>query len=160
MPEQVANGYMRAGSRTVKGPGAPDVSSSSRALSPLLSLLGADVASRPGSSIWTPGAGTSSSEAMRALLLIRATAVCAGSLLLGCGRESPPPAPTTSAAPAASNETAAKATAPGSAEIAIGKPAPDFSAKAHDGAAIQPSALKGKHVVLYFYPKDETPGCT
>lgn len=42
----------------------------------------------------------------------------------------------------------------------MGKPAPDFSAKAHDGLAIKPSALKGKSVVLYFYPKDETPGCT
>ena len=98
---------------------------------------------------------------MRALLLIRATAVCAASLglLLGCGRESPPPAPT-SAAPGASTESAAKTTASGSAEIALGKPAPDFSTQAHDGAAIQPSALRGKHVVLYFYPKDETPGCT
>ncbi|HVH42287.1 MAG TPA: peroxiredoxin [Labilithrix sp.] len=47
-----------------------------------------------------------------------------------------------------------------SGDIAVGKPAPDFSAKAHDGLPIQPSALKGKHVVLYFYPKDETPGCT
>jgi len=41
-----------------------------------------------------------------------------------------------------------------------GKPAPDFTAKAHDGSTVQLSALKGKPVVLYFYPKDETPGCT
>jgi thioredoxin-dependent peroxiredoxin len=47
-----------------------------------------------------------------------------------------------------------------SGELAIGKPPPDFSAKAHDGADIKLSALKGKPVVLYFYPKDETPGCT
>lgn len=45
-------------------------------------------------------------------------------------------------------------------ELAVGKPAPEFTAKAHDGMTIQPSALKGKPVVLYFYPKDETPGCT
>jgi peroxiredoxin Q/BCP len=42
----------------------------------------------------------------------------------------------------------------------VAKPAPDFSAKAHDGMDIKLSALKGKPVVLYFYPKDETPGCT
>lgn len=45
-------------------------------------------------------------------------------------------------------------------EIAVGKPPPAISAKAHDGADITLSALKGKPVVLYFYPKDETPGCT
>ena len=96
---------------------------------------------------------------MRALLLfaIRAGAVCASALLLDCGRDTPPPAPTTSGAPTAeSAETPTSA----SGAIAVGKPAPDFSATAHDGAEIKPSALKGKHVVLYFYPKDETPGCT
>ena len=45
-------------------------------------------------------------------------------------------------------------------ELAVGKPPPDFSAKAHDGTDIKLSALKGKPVVVYFYPKDETPGCT
>lgn len=45
-------------------------------------------------------------------------------------------------------------------EVTVGKPAPAFSAKAHDGLVVEPSALKGKPVVLYFYPKDETPGCT
>jgi thioredoxin-dependent peroxiredoxin len=42
----------------------------------------------------------------------------------------------------------------------VGKPAPEVVATAHDGQAIDTRALKGKHVVLYFYPKDETPGCT
>src|SRR4029079_15620059 len=45
-------------------------------------------------------------------------------------------------------------------EIAVGKPAPDFEVKAHDGTDIKLSALKGKPVVVYFYPKDETSGCT
>lgn len=45
-------------------------------------------------------------------------------------------------------------------ELAVGQPAPDFTAKAHDGTEIHLSALKGKPVVLYFYPRDETPGCT
>ncbi len=38
--------------------------------------------------------------------------------------------------------------------------APDFSLPATGGEAITLSALKGHKVVLYFYPKDSTPGCT
>ncbi len=38
--------------------------------------------------------------------------------------------------------------------------APDFSLKADDGSTITLSQFKGKKVVLYFYPKDNTPGCT
>jgi anti-sigma factor RsiW len=42
--------------------------------------------------------------------------------------------------------------------LAAGAAAPDFEAVAHDGTAVKLSALKGKPVVLYFYPKDDTPG--
>jgi peroxiredoxin Q/BCP len=42
----------------------------------------------------------------------------------------------------------------------LGKPAPDFTAVAQDGTAVHLAALRGKWAVLYFYPKDETPGCT
>lgn len=42
----------------------------------------------------------------------------------------------------------------------VGKAAPDFTAISQDGSAVHLAALKGKRVVLYFYPKDETPGCT
>ena len=38
--------------------------------------------------------------------------------------------------------------------------APAFSLKATDGTTVKLSELKGKPVVLYFYPKDDTPGCT
>ncbi len=42
-----------------------------------------------------------------------------------------------------------------------GSPAPDFTLKATDGSTVQLSQFKGKKsVVLYFYPKDDTPGCT
>ncbi|GHB59565.1 thioredoxin-dependent thiol peroxidase [Persicitalea jodogahamensis] len=41
-----------------------------------------------------------------------------------------------------------------------GDPAPDFNAKDQDGNAIALSDFKGKKLVLYFYPKDDTPGCT
>jgi peroxiredoxin Q/BCP len=42
----------------------------------------------------------------------------------------------------------------------VGQAAPDFTAKAQDGTTLHMAALKGKPAVLYFYPKDETPGCT
>jgi peroxiredoxin Q/BCP len=38
--------------------------------------------------------------------------------------------------------------------------APDFSSQDQNGKQIRLSALKGKKVVVYFYPKDDTPGCT
>ncbi len=41
-----------------------------------------------------------------------------------------------------------------------GKPAPDFELKSDSGEMIKLSDLRGKQVVLYFYPKDDTPGCT
>lgn len=45
-------------------------------------------------------------------------------------------------------------------ELKTGDVAPDFSAVTTDGSRIELSRLRGKHVVLYFYPKDDTPGCT
>lgn len=41
-----------------------------------------------------------------------------------------------------------------------GAAAPEFSLPADDGTTISSAALRGKWVVLYFYPKDDTPGCT
>ena len=41
-----------------------------------------------------------------------------------------------------------------------GAPAPDFEAQTDDGRTLRLSDLRGKPVVLYFYPKDDTPGCT
>lgn len=45
-------------------------------------------------------------------------------------------------------------------KVAEGQIAPDFSLKDQEGQAVQLSSLKGQWVVLYFYPKDDTPGCT
>lgn len=42
----------------------------------------------------------------------------------------------------------------------VGQPAPDFDLPRDGGDRISLLALKGKTVVLYFYPKDDTPGCT
>jgi peroxiredoxin Q/BCP len=41
-----------------------------------------------------------------------------------------------------------------------GRPAPDFTLTSDSGEAVTLSALRGAPVVLYFYPKDDTPGCT
>jgi thioredoxin-dependent peroxiredoxin len=41
-----------------------------------------------------------------------------------------------------------------------GRPAPDFTLTSDSGEAVSLSSLKGSPVVLYFYPKDDTPGCT
>ena len=44
--------------------------------------------------------------------------------------------------------------------IAVGTAAPDFSLPTADGRTLTLSSLRGAPVVLYFYPKDDTPGCT
>jgi peroxiredoxin Q/BCP len=44
--------------------------------------------------------------------------------------------------------------------IEEGKKAPDFTLPADDGTKIKLADLRGKPVVLYFYPRDDTPGCT
>jgi len=44
--------------------------------------------------------------------------------------------------------------------IEEGKAAPDFELQTDRGEALRLSSLRGKPVVLYFYPKDDTPGCT
>jgi thioredoxin-dependent peroxiredoxin len=41
-----------------------------------------------------------------------------------------------------------------------GKPAPDFELESDTGETVRLSDFKGRPVVLYFYPKDDTPGCT
>ncbi|MDR7317819.1 thioredoxin-dependent thiol peroxidase [Brevibacillus nitrificans] len=43
---------------------------------------------------------------------------------------------------------------------AIGQAAPDFTLEANENQTISLSSYRGKNVVLYFYPKDMTPGCT
>jgi peroxiredoxin Q/BCP len=42
----------------------------------------------------------------------------------------------------------------------VGSPAPDFTLPSQDGASVSLKDYRGSWVVLYFYPKDQTPGCT
>ena len=44
--------------------------------------------------------------------------------------------------------------------LTVGTPAPDFTTTDDEGKTVSLSDFKGKTVVLYFYPKDDTPGCT
>lgn len=66
-------------------------------------------------------------------------------LLVACNKpDSGGPAPAASAA----------------APLKEGDPAPDVDMTMQDGRHVKLSSLKGQNVVVYFYPKDETPGCT
>jgi peroxiredoxin Q/BCP len=45
-------------------------------------------------------------------------------------------------------------------KLKAGDPAPEFSAATNGGGKVLLADLRGKNVVLYFYPRDDTPGCT
>ena len=45
-------------------------------------------------------------------------------------------------------------------KLKLGDPAPDFALLDHKGNHVKLSDYRGKRVVIYFYPKDDTPGCT
>jgi thioredoxin-dependent peroxiredoxin len=91
---------------------------------------------------------------MRPLLLAAVPLLFA----LGCTPGSAPsaqPAPTTSASAQPSVAPTAVAT-----ELSVGQAAPDFATTDQDGKPVHLAEMKGHFVVVYFYPKDETPGCT
>lgn len=44
--------------------------------------------------------------------------------------------------------------------VELGKPLPDFSAQATSESEVTRESIAGKNVIFYFYPKDNTPGCT
>src|SRR5512142_3525456 len=45
-------------------------------------------------------------------------------------------------------------------QLKVGDPAPDFALPSDQGTTVRLSDFRGRRVVLYFYPKDDTPGCT
>jgi thioredoxin-dependent peroxiredoxin len=63
--------------------------------------------------------------------------------------------PTKAGEPARLDEPRAPATG-----VQLGKPPPAMTARSHDGTTLDLATLRGKPVVIYFYPRDETPGCT
>lgn len=78
------------------------------------------------------------------------TGMLAFALCGGCSKQDEDPG----------SATAAQAPQAPSGLIRVGQPAPEFEAVAHSGQPVKLSDLRGKVVILYFYPKDGTPGCT
>ena len=64
------------------------------------------------------------------------------------------------ATPTKAKTTKAAKSAPSTRQLKIGQKAPAFALPNQDGKVMRLSDFKGKKVVLYFYPKDDTPGCT
>jgi peroxiredoxin Q/BCP len=96
-----------------------------------------------------------------------ATASAPGPASAAASEPAPAIAPAIASAPASPSSPASAGSAPAPTAAAspgddplVGQPAPDFTATAQDGSSVHLAALRGKPVVLYFYPKDETPGCT
>ena len=68
--------------------------------------------------------------------------------------------PATSSAAVPAPAPVATAAAAGATLLAVGADIPDLAAPAQDGKVVHLRELKGKPVIVYFYPKDDTPGCT
>ena len=99
---------------------------------------------------------------MRALSL----AVLSLGSLIACGSSpapqtaSTPTTNATAATPAAASAATPPAATAAPTDVAVGQTAPDFTTTDQDGKPLHLADLKGHSVVVYFYPKDETPGCT
>ncbi len=85
---------------------------------------------------------------------MRAKILCLALVLAACSDKAsgPSAASSGSAAPGASAKVAEG--------LEVGDPAPDLTLKLHDGKEKKLSELRDKLVLVYFYPKDDTPGCT
>jgi len=69
-------------------------------------------------------------------------------------------APKRAAPKRAAPKPAAAPTAPAAAKLGIGQPVPDFALPASGGSTWQLRDARARKLVLYFYPRDNTPGCT
>lgn len=96
-------------------------------------------------------------------MFVRTTlaAMLALAAVAGCNDKSKTEAAPTTSSASASSATAAPATsAAKAAALKEGDAAPDVEMTLQDGRKVKLSSLKGQYVAVYFYPKDETPGCT
>jgi len=97
--------------------------------------------------------------------------LCAGAA--GCQKEQEPapaapetvtqsakPASIEAAKPAATTTAAAEATPASTTQLKEGDDAPNVTFTLQDGKTVSLDSLKGKQIAVYFYPKDDTPGCT
>ncbi|MEO7332131.1 MAG: peroxiredoxin [Minicystis sp.] len=78
--------------------------------------------------------------------------------LSGCN--DPPPSAATSTSKPAPSAAASVASAAPAVMLKEGDAAPDLELTLQTGKTVKLSSLKGKTVAIYFYPKDDTPGCT
>jgi peroxiredoxin Q/BCP len=78
----------------------------------------------------------------------------------GSGSPTRPRAPRAPARRSRAKTTAARPTRAGRATIAEGRPAPGFVLTDATGAQVRLDDFRGRDVVVYFYPRDHTPGCT
>ncbi len=90
----------------------------------------------------------------RSLARVCCAAACATLAALGGCRDE------AESKPAAPRAVAAEETPVEGKLLPVGTEAPDFESVAHDGTRVHLKQMRGNLVVLYFYPKDETPGCT
>ncbi|NUP09643.1 MAG: peroxiredoxin [Polyangiaceae bacterium] len=65
-----------------------------------------------------------------------------------------------SSEPSGKSSASPSGSAAAQATLKVGDAAPSVTLKLHDGRSIDLASLKGKFVLVYFYPKDDTPGCT
>ena len=98
---------------------------------------------------------------IRTRTTIHSFALALAFAMSACAKQPETTTTTTATATTTTTTTAtATATVSAPAEAEVGKPTPAFSFTASDGTKVDSTAMKGKPIVLYFYPKDETPGCT
>jgi cytochrome oxidase Cu insertion factor (SCO1/SenC/PrrC family) len=91
-------------------------------------------------------------RSLRVAVLVLAAAACKK------GSDKPAPRAQADAAPVAAAPAADAAASAAEGPLAAGNLAPDFTVPAHDGTKVSLRGLRGGPVVLYFYPKDDTPG--
>jgi peroxiredoxin Q/BCP len=109
----------------------------------------------------TPAAGTTAPSTAATSAPDMATSPGSPAPAAAMGASGATSAAAASASPASAAAMGASgAGTAGAADALVGTAAPDFSATAQNGTRVHLAALKGKPVVVYFYPKDETPGCT